>query len=669
MCQTAEIHPLLHGADYNPEQWLHSPEVLAEDIRLMRKAGFNCVSLGIFSWAELEPEEGVYRFDWLAQVIDSLHQNGIGTILATPSGARPPWLAQKYPEVLRVGPNGQRNSYGGRHNHCYTSPIYRQKVAAINRELALRLGGHPGVFLWHLSNEYGGECFCPLCAEAFRRWLEARYGSLDALSHAWWTRFWSHRFTSWQQIEPPFENGEQELQGLALDWMRFVTSQTVDFCAMEKAALREAGSSLPVTTNMMRFYPGLDYHAFRDVIDLASWDSYPRWHNDPLQNFQQAAITACFHSLVRGLKRQPFLMMESSPSSVNWMDASKLKKPGLHAAEGLLAVAQGSNSVQYFQWRKSRGGFEKFHGAVVSHDGRSDTRVFTDVEQLGGRLQALGGLYGTMPKAKVAILYDWENAWALRRTSGPRTAGIPYDETVVAHFKALWQLGITADVLDAEDDLSAYSLVAAPLLYLQSEKTATTLCEFVKAGGTLVVGCLHGSVDESDLCHLGDIPAGQTELFGLRVEEVDGLWPGEVNQLCWQGGEYQISALCERIIPEGAEVLAEYTQDFYKGQPALTRQGHGGGSAYYLACLPEEDFYLHFYAQLAKTLALPRAMEETLPQGVVAQRRGACVFLQNFSGAEASLPLARPWADAETGKALPPELVLQSYETRVLKEI
>ena len=112
---------MLHGGDYNPEQWLHSPEILEKDIEYFKKAKINEVSLGIFSWAVLEPVEGEFHFEWMEKIIDRLYENGISTILATPTGARPRWMAQKYPEVLRVDASRHRNLYGERHNHCYTS--------------------------------------------------------------------------------------------------------------------------------------------------------------------------------------------------------------------------------------------------------------------------------------------------------------------------------------------------------------------------------------------------------------------------------------------------------------------------------------------------------------------------------------------------------------------
>ena len=375
---TPKFPKLLHGGDYNPEQWLRYPEVLKTDIELMKKAEINCVSVGIFSWAHLEPQEGVYEFDWLAEIIGNLYENGIYTVLATPSGAKPLWMSEKYEEIRRVQPSGLRELSGARHNHCYTSPVYREKVREMDRRLAERFANHPGVILWHLSNEYGGECYCPLCQAAFRDWLKAKYKTLDSLNHAWWTDFWSHTYTDWSQINAPAPHGEMNVHGLVLDWKRFVTHQTVDFMSMERDAVKSVNPEIPVTANLMGFYDGLDYFKFGPALDVVSWDNYPQWHTT--DNTEIAVSSAMAHDVMRSVKHENFLLMESTPSMTNWTPVSMLKRPGMHLLSSMQAVAHGSNSVQYFQFRKSRGSCEKFHGAVVDHVGNSGPYDFVRTE-------------------------------------------------------------------------------------------------------------------------------------------------------------------------------------------------------------------------------------------------------------------------------------------------
>jgi len=624
-----------HGADYNPDQWLDRPDILQEDIRLMKLAGCNLMSVGIFAWSALEPEEGHFTFDWLEDVLDRLHGAGIYAFLATPSGARPAWMSQRYPEVLRMRPDGLRNLHGGRHNHCFTSPVYRAFVRRINAALAERFGHHPAVVGWHVSNEYS-ECHCALCQQAFREFLKARYGTLDALNRAWWTGFWSKTFTDWDQLHSPSAIGEESIHGLNLAWKRFVTHQTVDFIKAEIAPLRRLTPGLPVTTNLMEMFGGLNYFELAEVLDFASFDCYPRWGR---ADDGQTALDAAFnYDWMRSLKQRPFALMESTPSQVNWHEVCKLKKPGMHALSSLQAVAHGADTVQYFQWRKSRGAAEKFHGAVVGHAGHEHTRTFRDVQSVGELLPKLKSVLGTMPDARAALIFDAENRWALEDCQGPRR-DMRHDATVLAHYRALKRRGIDLDVIDETCDFSRYSLIAAPMLYMLRPGAAERLAGFVRGGGTLVCTCPTGRVDRDDLCFLGGFPGPLREVLGIWAEETDALYDDERNGLQTVDGRvYTCHTLCDLIHAESAEVIAAYTDDFYAGMPCVTVNRCGAGLAYYIATCPDDEYLADFYRAIVKAAGIA-AVAEDLPAGVQAARRGDVAFILNFSGADAAVAL------------------------------
>ncbi|APB70584.1 beta-galactosidase [Paenibacillus polymyxa] len=672
---------MLHGADYNPEQWQHYPEVLAEDIRLMKLAKCNVMSVGIFSWVSLEPEEGVFTFDWLDRILDSFAENGIYAFLATPSGARPAWMSQKYPEVLRVEANRVRNLHGFRHNHCATSPVYREKVRIMNTKLAERYANHPAVISWHISNEFGGDCHCDYCQEAFRAWVEDKYGTLDKLNHAWWTTFWSHTITDWSQVESPAPHGETQVHALNLDWRRFVTDQTADFIKHEIVPLKAANPAIPVTTNLMEFFEGLNYWKFADLLDVISWDSYPTWHDREGDDSRQAAKVAMMHDIIRSIKGgKPWMLMESTPSLTNWQDVSKLKRPGMHLLSSLQAVAHGSDTVQYFQWRKSRGSSEKLHGAVVDHVGHEHTRVFGDVTEVGNALEKLEEVIGTSVPAEAAVIFDWENRWGINDSQGPRNKGVKYEETAEAHYLALWEQGVPVDVIHMDADFSKYKLLVAPMLYMVRSGVGERIQKFVENGGVFVATYWSGIVDEHDLCFLGGFPGPLRKTLGIWSEEIDGLHdhdrnhilPVEGNELDLQG-EYEAVELCDLIHTEGAEVLAVYGSDFYAGRPALTVNRLGEGKAYYIASRNTGLFHSHFYRSLIDDAGISKALNVKLPHGVNTAIRTDGVhdyiFILNFTHESQKITLdGRTYADMLENHAIEDGSVqLDAYTVKVLK--
>lgn len=666
MKEFAALHPhFLHGADYNPDQWLSYPEVLAQDPEMMAEAHCNCMSVGIFAWAMLEPKEGEYHFEELDRIIENLASKGIKTILATPSAARPRWMAEKYPEVRRVNKAGVREEYNSRHNHCYTSPVYREKTAAIDRLLAQRYGRNPNVILWHISNELGGECHCELCQAAFRDWLKKKYNhDLKALNHAWWSDFWSHTVTDWEQIHSPKPHGEPDeiMTGLYLDWRNFVTYQTTDFMKMEVEALREGGSDIPVTTNMMWTPQQINYHYLKDFIDVISWDAYPSWH-EPDQI--RCAVDAAFnHSYFRSLKHKPFLLMESTPSNTNWQAISKLKRPGMHRLASLQAVAHGSDSVQYFQWRKGRGGSEKFHGAVIDHNGKASGRVFEDVKQVGISLEKLDEICGTKTDAKVAIIYDHKNSWALSNASGFVNADKQYVKTCLQHYKSFWKRGVDVEVIETGEDLSRYSLVVIPMLYSMDQAQIDRIERYVAQGGTAVATYATGYVNETDLCYLGGFPGNQLkDVFGLTADEIDTLYPTDRNTALWDGETYDVVDYCELITPTTAEALGFYGEDFYKGMPALLKNSYKAGEAYYIGCRDTGALTDKLYAMLLQELNIKTY---DLPEGVTVSSREKYLFVQNFNDYAVTVNLSGNYRNLESGEIYTGTIALDPLDIAVV---
>ncbi len=659
----------LHGGDYNPEQWLKEKDVIwAEDMRLMPLANCNEMTVGIFSWSFLEPKDGEYDFSFLDEIIEKIYQNGGRVILATPSGARPHWLADQYPEVLRVNDRLERMHYSERHNHCFTSPQYRRKVREIDEKLSARYGKHPAVLAWHISNEFGGYCHCPLCQEAFRRYLKDKYKTIDTLNDAYWTGFWSHTYQSFDQIESPNVLSERFVHGLNLDWRRFISHQTKDFMDVEIDAVRKY-SDKPVTTNFMTAYYLLDYFDLAERLDFISWDSYPDWHCH--QN-RTASDTAFWHDLFRSIKKKPFLLMENAPGLTNWKEINHLKRPGMNLLAGLQAVAHGSDSVLYFQWRKGRGSSEKFHGAVVDHVGNEHTRVFREVAKTGELLKKIDEVCGSNVNSRVAIYFDWENWWALDDAQAYQKNDKKYVKTCLDYYEILWQKGISVDVVYRESPLDDYDLVILPMVYLTDERCIQRIKEYVAGGGNVYATYIFGVVNETDLCYLGGTPATELkEVFGIWSEEIDTLYPDMRLQVAMQDKKYTGVDYAELVHLRGASALATYETEFYAGLPALTVNTYGKGKAYYQAFRDEGDFKRTALQQILHDLKIEGAIPERQNPYITAHKRTdgdtEYLFVENYGEKEEKeVNLGAEYIDFESGE--PTNCItLNGYGVKIFK--
>ena len=677
---------LLHGGDYNPDQWLKEPNKLADDINFMKQVKANAFSVGMFSWSSLEPTEGNFQFEWLDKIMDDIASIGGYVLLATPSGARPAWMSEKYPQVLRVNKHYQNMLHGGRHNHCYSSPIYRQKVHIINRKLAERYKDHPALLMWHISNEYSGQCFCNYCQVAFRDWLKEKYKTIEALNEAYWATFWSHTYNDFSQIEPPSPLGEEGLHALNLDWNHFVTFQTIDFYKHEIIPLREITPEIPITTNFMGEIPeahpfaGLDYAKFAKEVDVISWDAYPPWHNDYETTAFLASKLAFLNDYFYTLKDKPFLILESTPSQVNWHPINKAKRPGMHMLSAVAYLAHGADSVMYFQWRKSRGSTEKLHGAVVDHDNSSNNRVFKDVQAVGEMLEKVKEIKGTNKLSNIAIMFDMENFWALGNAQGYNRKDKKYAETVHAHYKVFWDANIPVDVVTKDKDLSKYSMVIIPMMYMMDEKLINSIKSFVENGGILISTYLTGIVNETDLVHEGAFHPTLREIFGINITETDTLYPSDRNYIKLnedennESVEYEVLDYCSVIESTCAEVLGTYTKDFYADTPAFTSNNYGEGRAYFIgARMPYNSlscFYKHCIFDKEKEIFKNYGYGE-IPEGVSVQYRGGngyvYLFVMNYTEEEQSINLHLTLTDVITGEVGTGKYVMKPYGVHILK--
>jgi len=621
---------IYYGGDYNPDQW---PEAIwEEDMKLFKKAGINIVTVPVFSWAKLQTSEDTYNFEWLDRVMDLAAQNGISVCLATSTAAQPAWMSKKYPEILPVDIEGRKRTHGGRVNFCPNSGIYRKFSAALVGKLAERYGKHPALAIWHIANELGNYCYCEHCAEEFRNWLKNRYGTVEELNRRWNMSFWGHTVYDWDEVVPPSYLNEMFRdifmgypregtcsQAISLDYNRFMSDSILECYKREYKVIKEITPKIPITTNLMGTFKPLDYFKWAEHMDVVSWDNYPAM-KDPASN------VALRHDLMRGLKDgQPFMLMEQTPSQQNWQPYNSLKRPGVMRLWSYQAIAHGADTIMFFQLRRSFGACEKYHGALIEHAGHENTRVFRECAQLGEELKKLGDkILDARINSKVAIIFDWDNWWAVEFSSGP-SRELRYVEQVEKYYKALHDMNIPVDLIKPNADLSRYDIVIAPVLYMIKPGVAKNIETFVKNGGAFVATFFSGLVNENDLVTLGGYPGELRKLLGIWVEEIDALQPDMKNSMIVKEakgdihGEYQCGMLCDLLHLEGAKALATYGKDFYAGMPVLTENDFGNGKSYYVASNPEERFLADFMKYLCKCKNIRAPFN--VPEGVEVTQR------------------------------------------------
>lgn len=658
-----EVKRMLYGGDYNPNQW--GREVWTEDMRMFADAHINSATINVFSWAKLQPAEEVYDFSELDDMVQMLGRENYEIVLATSTGAVPAWMARKYPEVERVDYEGRRHKYGQRHNACPNSPVFQKYSATLAGKLAQRYGSNPHIKYWHVNNEYGGVCYCENCEKAFRVWLRRKYGTLDAVNRAWNTEFWGHTIYDWDEIVAPnalsegLEDGRSTFAGISIDYKRFNSDSMLKNYMDERDAIRQYDTQTPITTNLMGTYKELDYFKWAKEMDVVSWDNYPAYDTP-------WSFTAMSHDLMRGLKDQPFMLMEQTPSQQNWQPYNSLKRPGQMRAQSYQTIAHGADTIQFFQLRRSIGACEKFHGAVISHAGTEDTRVFREVQALGAELGRLGTqMMGSRNEAQVGIIFDWDNYWALEYTSGP-SVDMKYVEQIHSYYKYFYERNIPVDMVPVDADFDRYRMIVAPVLYMMKAGMREALEQFVKNGGILVTTYMSGIVDQSDNVYLGGYPGMLRELAGIWVEEIDALAPGQTNAVrTVSGAQFICDLVCERIHLEGAKQLAVYEQDFYAGEPAVTKNDFGKGAVYYIGTQLEADGMAH---------VLDAACEQAQVKSLVSGHTGLEIvcrtkedqklyFVMNFRNKGEKLP--EDFDDCEdllSGARMTKDTVLQPYD-------
>jgi beta-galactosidase len=654
----SRIPHLIYGGDYNPDQW--PEEIWLEDARLMRAAGVNLVSLGIFSWTKLEPRPDEYDFAWLDRLMDLLHEHAVSVNLATPTASPPAWLIHSYPEILPVSADGTILWHGSRRHYCPHSSAYHQHVTRLVTKLAERYANHPALAMWHVDNEYASgitECFCDNSASAFREWLNKRYNSLDKLNDAWGTAFWSQHYNKWEEIHPPRRAPASVNPSHQLDWARFNSDSWVVCFDKQKDILKKFAPNIPVTTNFMGFHRALDYWNLASHEDVVSNDNYPDTF-DPNWFVQAAMICDLMRSLGN---RRPWILMEQSPTHVNWRQRNATKRPGVMRLGSYQAVARGADGIMFFQWRASKAGSEKHHSGMVPHVG-TDSRVWREIKALGNELPKLDSILSSHVTANVAILLDWESWWALELDGKPSN-DLRLMPQIRSYYAPLFDRNITADFAHPESDLSRYKLVIAPNLYLVHEGSAQKINQYVEDGGNLVMSFFSGIVDENEQIRLGGYPAPFCEMLGLVIEEYAPYSETQSNSIqTVDGNRFQCTFWSDVIHLKNAKAIAIYEQDYYAGAPTVTHNTFGKGNAFYVGTVPDQNGMQWLIEYICKAAGI-QPVSANAPTGVEllhrANGKSSWLFVLNHSNENQNVPLEKQGYNLLTGETVNNSITLE----------
>ncbi|MDP9890819.1 beta-galactosidase [Pseudarthrobacter enclensis] len=655
---------IAYGGDYNPEQWPRA--VWDEDVRLMKEAGVNLVTLAVFSWSRLETADGVYDFGWLDEIMDLLHANGIGVDLATPDAVPPAWLIARHPDILPVLADGSTFGFGSRQHFDVSHPAYRAKSLAMAEKMGERYAAHPALCMWHVNNEYGPVSYGPHADRAFREWLQAKYGNLDELNRAWSTDVWGQVYSDWAQVNAPAQPRTWSNPSRRLDYHRFTSDSMLAHYKAERDILRRHTSDLPVVTNFMRFYKNNDYWAWAAEEDAAALDIYP----DPREEDAHVAAALNF-DLMRSLRKgQPWLVMEQATAAVSQWSVNVSKLPGKMRLGSYQAIAQGADSILFFQWRQAKGGTERFHSGMVNHAG-PDTRVFREVCELGRELKNLAGITGARSTAKVALVFDWDCWWALELGNSPRS-DLNYAQEVLRLYRPFFDANITVDFVDTTSDLHHYSLVVLPASYLLTDDAARNIEEYVAGGGRLVASYLSGIVDQDNTIRLGGYPGALRNVLGAWSEELHPLAADAetVKLSTADGGTASAGYWTEHLHTTSADVLASYASGRLAGSPAVTRNSFGRGTAVYLSARVDNTF-LEELLDAERTAAGIRP-ELDAPLGVQARRRTgdgrSYLLVLNHNDAPARVDVGAGGTDVLTRTRITGAVELAANGVLVLEE-
>ena len=668
------------GTCYYPEHWDKS--LWESDLDRMLAHGITTIRIAEFAWSLVEPQEGQFTFAFWDEFLDLAEAKGMKVIFGTPTATPPAWLTDKYPEVLNARRDGVLYRHGMRRHYNYNSKKYQELAARVVEQLGQHYGKRPCIVGWQIDNEFNCETqqfYSESDTVAFRRFLQEKYGTLEALNQAWGAVFWDQTYTSWEQVYVPRTTyGDGVNPNQQLDYIRFVSQSATCFCQMQCDILRKYSKPGDfITTNGM--FGSLDNHRLvEDCLDVYTYDSYPNFafamgadprHNTTLNDRKWGKNLM----EVRSVCPHFGIMEQQAGAGGSSTRSAPAPKPGQMMLWAMQSIAHGADYVSFFRWRTVTYGPEMYWHGLLDYDNRPN-RKLAELQRLHARVEAIQEMAGAEYIALLGLVKDYDNVFDAQLDAWHGDlANASEMELFVA--SQLAHTPMDALYLDhaALEDLQRYPVLFCPHQEILTPQRAQLLEEYVRSGGTLVLGARTGQKDAQGHCVMAPMPGLLSGLTQTQVREFTFIGPADDSvPMEWDGKQLDTGIFNDVLetVGEDAQVLARYGgQAWYAGEPALveTKAGEGRvlhfGGTFTRETVKALLEYLGVYEAFGGLAQVPPACEVAL------RRKDGQDYLVvlNYLKEPQEIVLQEPMVDLDTRCDVEGPVVLGSYETKVYR--